>query len=144
MYIIYTDGSTSPNPGMGGAGAVLLNDKEKILIEIKHYNKYTTNNKMELYAVIMSYKYLINTYNKYILYTDSIYVQKGITEWYKNWELNNWIIRGKNIKNKELWLELISLKKLYPNVEIKWIKGHNNNKWNDYVDNLANLARTLG
>ena len=97
---IYTDGACSGNPGLGGWGALLIFKEQRK--EISGYLKNTTNNQMELMAAIESLKSLKKSC-KVTLYTDSTYVQKGITEWIYNWEKNNWRKSdNKPVKNAEL------------------------------------------
>jgi ribonuclease HI len=132
--VIYTDGACSGNPGVGGWGAVLIyknNGKE-----IFGGNANTTNNKMELTAVIEALSLLKRKCGVNV-YTDSQYVKKGITEWIGGWEKNNWKTSKKqDVLNRELWQELNRLVKQY-NIEWFWVKGHNNNKLNERADELA-------
>lgn len=131
---IYTDGACSGNPGKGGWGAVLLYKEHKK--EISGAQSETTNNQMELKAVIEALKTLKRR-SQIIVYTDSIYVKDGITKWMFNWKKNGY--RGANkkpIKNLELWQELDQLNSLHE-VEYKWVKGHSGNKYNDLADQLA-------
>ena len=101
---IYTDGACSGNPGHGGWGALLIFKGKKK--EIFGYLETTTNNQMELMAAIEALKVLKKPC-KVNLYTDSTYVQKGITEWIYNWEKNNWRKRDNSpVKNIELWQKL--------------------------------------
>jgi ribonuclease HI len=134
---IYTDGACSGNPGHGGYGAVLLyNGHQK---ELSGFQENTTNNQMELKGAIEGLKALKRS-SEIILYTDSIYVKNGISEWIKNWKINGW--RGadkKPIKNQELWQELDLLASKH-HITWKWIKGHNGNKYNDLADKLATEA----
>ena len=134
---IFTDGACRGNPGEGGWGAILqYQNYEK---EIKGYNKDTTNNIMELTAVIKSLQTLKTTCNISIT-TDSKYVQNGITVWIHNWKKNGWkTANKKKVKNKELW---ISLEKECDRhqIEWKWIKGHSGHILNERADELANLA----
>nr|QBK87883.1 MAG: ribonuclease H [Marseillevirus LCMAC202] len=137
MWRAYTDGSASPNPGPGGAGSVILCN-DKVIAELVHTGGNTTNNRMELYALIMTYPHL-PTDESVTLYTDSQYVQKGLTEWIHGWIKRNWQTSAKKpVKNKELWQQLIVLRNEYPNVKIEWIKAHNGHKWNERADELAN------
>ena len=147
MWRAYTDGSSSPNPGPGGAGSVILKDG-KVYAELTHTGGLTTNNKMELYAVIMTFPHLPKD-KPAILYTDSQYVQKGLTEWVCGWVKRNWkTAGGQAVKNQELWQRLLKLQKEYPKVEIKWIKAHQDKlplaeriegwEWNVRADELAN------
>ena len=135
---IYTDGACSGNPGLGGWGALLLFKGKKK--EISGYLENTTNNQMELLASIEALKSLKKSC-KVTLYTDSTYVQKGITEWIYNWEKNNWRKSdNKPVKNAELWRKLQQEIKKH-DIIWKWVKGHSNNEGNDIADRLAVEAR---
>ena len=91
-YIIYTDGACSGNPGPGGWGAIII-DEKKNQINLSGREKLTTNNRMELTAPIMALK-KIKKSSEIIIYTDSTYLKNGITIWIKNWKKNNDIFRG--------------------------------------------------
>ena len=133
--IIYTDGACSGNPGIGGWGAVLifLNNEIK---EISGGNPYTTNNKMEMQAIIESLKHVKKNY-RIKLYTDSLYVKNGITDWIKKWKVNGWKTANKEpVKNLELWLEMSKLAE-EREIEWHWVKGHSGHKHNDRADFLA-------
>lgn len=134
---IYTDGACSGNPGKGGWGAILLyNDKEK---KISGFDPDTTNNKMELQAVIESLK-IIKKDLKIHIYTDSNYVKDGITKWIFNWKKNNWKNSKKQaVKNSDLWQELDILVQKY-DIDFFWVKGHDGNKYNEIADQLARDA----
>ena len=136
--IIYTDGACSGNPGPGGWAAVLIyNGKEK---EISGGNKNTTNNIMEITAVIEGLKAL-----KYPceveLYSDSAYVINTFTQgWIFNWMQKGWkTASGDPVKNKELWQELYSLTKIHK-VTFNKVKGHADNHYNNRCDELARDA----
>lgn len=132
--IIYTDGACSGNPGKGGWGAILMYGNSKK--EISGYSELTTNNKMELQAVIESLKSLKRKCDVE-LFTDSIYVKDGITKWIHNWKKNNWRTSKKDdVKNKELWIELDSLTESH-NINWNWVKGHADDEINNRVDELA-------
>lgn len=134
---IYTDGACSGNPGPGGWGAVLFYQDHKK--EISGFSAVSTNNIMELTAAIEALKLLKKKCNIQ-LYTDSKYLIDGITNWIFNWERNNWRTAAKQpVKNKELWQELQKLTALH---QIKWIwvKGHNDNEFNERCDQLAREA----
>lgn len=137
--IIYTDGACSGNPGKGGWGAILkYGDHTK---EISGYAELTTNNKMELQAVIEALKLIKKDYDIEI-FTDSNYVKDGITKWINTWKLNNWKTSKKEqVKNKELWLELDELRQKY-NINWNWVKGHADDELNNRVDELARLEIT--
>ena len=133
---IYTDGACSGNPGEGGWGVIFLFDDQREFYIGGHCDK-TTNNRMELYAVIEGLKYLKSIKHKVELYTDSQYVSRGITEWIYSWKKNGWITSNrKPIKNKDLWIELDDISLLH-DVTWKWIRGHDGNEYNEKVDKLA-------
>ena len=132
---IWTDGACSGNPGPGGWGAILLCDNYKK--EIKGSSQLTTNNIMELTAVIESLK-LIKNPSKIIITTDSTYVKNGITEWIHNWKLKGWKTANKKpVKNKQLWQKLDVLTNNHQ-IEWKWVKGHAGHAGNERADELAN------
>jgi len=133
--IIYTDGACSGNPGPGGWGAILMyNDNKK---EISGYNPNTTNNIMEITAVIEALK-LLKFECEVEIYSDSAYVVNAYKQkWIDNWKKNNWKTAGKDpVKNKELWQELDSLVNMHKVNFIK-VKGHADNEWNNRCDELA-------
>ena len=137
-YIIYTDGACSGNPGPGGWGAIII-DEKKNQINLSGREKLTTNNRMELKAPIMALK-KIKKSSEIIIYTDSTYLKNGITIWIKNWKKNGWKSANKKpVKNKDLWVALNSLteKKL---IVWKWVKAHAGNKLNELADKLATEA----
>ena len=134
---IFTDGACKGNPGPGGWGAILrYGTKEK---EIYGSSKNTTNNIMELTAVIESLKNLKKPC-ELIITTDSKYVKNGITEWIHNWKKNGWRTAAKKeVKNKELWIELDSLIQIH-SISWDWVKGHSGHPENERADLLANVA----
>ena len=135
---IYTDGACSGNPGPGGWGAILMfgeNTKE-----ISGGKKDTTNNVMELTAVIEALKLLKRPCNV-DLYSDSAYVVNAFLQnWVLGWIKKGWINSNKEeVKNKELWQELINLTKVH-NVTFHKVKGHSDNEFNNRCDELARKA----
>ena len=135
---IYTDGACSGNPGPGGWGAILMykgNQKE-----ISGGMKNTTNNIMELTAVIEGLK-MLKFECEVDLYSDSAYVVNGFKQgWIYNWVKNNWKTANKEpVKNKEIWEELYNLTKKHKVNFIK-VKGHSDNKYNNRCDELARQA----
>ena len=135
---IYTDGACSGNPGPGGWGAILMY-KDNIK-EISGGKKDTTNNIMELTAVIEALK-LLKFSCKVNLYSDSAYVVNAFLQnWVINWQKNNWKTSDKkDVKNKELWKELIELCNIH-NVKFIKVKGHADNTYNNRCDELARNA----
>ena len=135
MIKIYTDGACKGNPGVGGWGAIIMQDEKNI--ELFGGENETTNNRMELMAVIMALKKTPSNL-ELTIYTDSTYVQKGISEWIKNWKVNNWRSSNKKpVKNKDLWVDLdeaVGSRKIY----WEWVKGHAGNEGNEKADELAN------
>lgn len=135
---IYTDGACSGNPGPGGWGAILLfNDIKK---ELSGGKPNTTNNIMEMTAVIEALKALKKPCNVN-LYSDSAYVVNAFLQhWIDGWQRNNWKNSDKkDVKNKELWLELINLTKIH-NITFHKVKGHADNELNNRCDELARNA----
>lgn len=136
--IIYTDGACSGNPGPGGWGTILMyKDTKK---EISGYKKDTTNNVMEITAVIEGLK-LLKEPCKVQIYSDSAYVVNAFNQhWIENWIKKNWQNSKKEpVKNKELWLELYALVKQHE-VEFIKVKGHSDNEFNNRCDELARKA----
>ena len=135
--IIYTDGACRGNPGPGGWGVLILLENEQI--ELSGGSKETTNNQMELTAVIKA----LNFFEKKIkvdLYTDSKYVMDGITDYIKKWKINGWQTANKKpVKNMNLWKILDELNNLH-DINWNWVKGHSGNPENEKADALANLG----
>ena len=135
MINIYTDGACKGNPGPGGWGALIIEGDIKNGIFGGEAN--TTNNRMEILAVIMALK-AINAVSEITIFTDSTYVQKGISEWIDKWKINGWRTSNKKeVKNKDLWVQLDTL-----TAQLKinwiWVKGHSGHSENERADYLAN------
>ena len=135
-YIIYTDGACSGNPGSGGWAAIIFNTSsgqksKKIGGELE-----TTNNRMELIAIIRALESIPKETSLQI-FTDSKYVINGIELWIKKWKINDWIgSNKKKVKNKDLWMKLDMLSSQFQ-ITWNWVKGHSGNKYNEEVDRLA-------
>ena len=131
---IYTDGACSGNPGPGGWGVFIENSGN--VTELSGRDENTTNNRMELKAVIEALKFFtINS--KLIIHTDSKYVMDGASRWIINWKKNNWkTAQKKDVKNKDLWIELDNLLN-YHDVSWVWVKGHDGIYGNERADYLA-------
>jgi len=134
---IFTDGSCLGNPGPGGYGAILrYGTREK---EISGYSPSTTNNRMELMAVIEALKMLKRS-SKVRIFTDSKYVFKGITTWIDSWRKRNWLnSQRKPVLNRDLWEKLLLLTERH-HIAWHWIKGHSNHPENERCDKLAKGA----
>jgi ribonuclease HI len=135
QLIIYTDGASRGNPGPGGYGTILMwKGKEK---ELSAGYRRTTNNRMELMAVIAGLEALTKDNLKVIIYSDSQYVVKAVEEgWLKKWIATNF--KGGK-KNKDLWLRFYDLQQKN-NISFKWVRGHADNVHNNRCDELATEA----
>ena len=131
---IFTDGACSGNPGPGGWGVILRwRDKE---LELWGGDPSTTNNRMELTAVIEGLKALKKN-SSVIVFTDSTYVQKGMSEWLKNWKAVDFKVKGGGYRvNHDLWRELDLLSQSHK-IDWQWIKGHAGHPENERADTLA-------
>lgn len=131
---IFTDGACSGNPGPGGWGVILRwRDKE---LELWGSNPSTTNNRMELTAVIEGLKALKKN-SSVVVYTDSTYVQKGMSEWLKKWKLADFKVKGGDYRvNHDLWRELDVLSQPHK-IDWQWVKGHAGHPENERADALA-------
>lgn len=135
--IIYADGACRGNGQVNNVGAwaykIIFGDKVKT--EAKAIRN-TTNNIMELNAVINALRALKPAaYNHSVeIYSDSQYVVMGINSWINGWIARNW----NNVKNIELWQELLQLKNQFPSISFNWVRGHNNNLGNEEVDKMCN------
>ncbi len=132
---IYTDGACKGNPGAGGWGALLVTGAHRR--EICGGEAHTTNNRMEMMAVIRALEALKRP-ARVRIHTDSQYVQKGISEWMAGWKKRNWrTADGKPVKNQDLWLQLDALGRLHE-IEWHWVRGHAGHPGNERADALAN------
>ena len=136
---MYTDGAARGNPGKGGYGVVLMSGNRKL--ELAKGFRMTTNNRMELMAVIAGLQAMKKEGLNITIYTDSQYVAKAINE---RW-LNKWIANGfaRGIKNKDLWMEFYELAKKHK-LKFVWVKGHADNPYNNRCDILATEAADSG
>lgn len=132
---IFTDGGARPNPGPGGWGVVRV-DQGKIVKELHGFAPETTNNRMELTALIEAYK-IIQPEESIEIYSDSELCVRTINEWAKAWEKNNWKRKSGPIANLELVKELYELARSKPKASLRWIKAHNGWLWNEYADSLS-------
>ena len=135
LVVIYADGACKGNPGPGGWGVwISMGGHSK---ELCGGEPITTNNRMELTAVIRALQALKRACNVRI-YTDSVYVQKGMTEWLKSWKARGWRTADKKpVKNDDLWQVLDALAQQHQ-IEWLWVKGHAGDEGNERADALAN------
>ncbi len=135
LVVIYADGACKGNPGPGGWGAwISMGGHSK---ELCGGEPVTTNNRMELTAVIRALQALKRACNVKV-YTDSVYVQKGMTEWIDAWKKRGWRTADKKpVKNDDLWQELDAIAKQHT-IEWLWVKGHAGDAGNERADALAN------
>ena len=140
MIKIYTDGACSGNPGPGGWGYVIVENGK--LHSSNGSESKTTNNRMELTAAIKALESARKNESLH-LYTDSTYLQKGITEWIVNWKKNNWITSSKKpVSNKDLWIKIDQLN-LELDIEWKWVKAHQSDNSDDtFYNNMADELAT--
>ena len=132
---VYTDGACKGNPGPGGYGCIIVQDGKTR--ELKGGNKSTTNNIMEMTAIIVALQQLKEPCQVEIT-TDSQYVVKGMTEWIDGWIRKNWVTASKQpVKNKDQWMKLLELSEPHK-VKWVWVRGHNGHPENERADVLAN------
>ncbi|MDR0410721.1 MAG: ribonuclease HI [Treponema sp.] len=140
---IYTDGGCHGNPGPGGWAYVILDESKRIIEEKSGGDKNTTNNRMELLAVINALEAAsaMNTVGmNFVVFTDSQYVRQGITSWIYTWKKNGWITAAKTpVKNKDLWLRLDGFSL---SVEWVWVRGHAGDVFNERCDTMTQSAIT--
>jgi ribonuclease HI len=137
---VFTDGASEGNPGPGGWGAVLVVD-DQVVNEDYGSDAYTTNNRMELAALIAGLR-MIPADTPTDVYTDSQLVVNIITKWAAGWEAKGWKKKSPGpIANLELVKEAYALARQRPKVKIQWIRAHTGNRWNEYADALATAYR---
>ena len=132
---VFTDGSCEGNPGPGGWGVVWVEDDE-IVAERSGRDAATTNNRMELTALITAYE-LLPEDAKVTVHSDSQLCVNTVNEWAAGWERRGWKRKSGPIANLELVKRLYALARAHPGVELRWIKAHDGSRWNEYADALA-------
>ena len=132
---VFTDGSAQPNPGPGGWGLVWV-QAGKIELEMHGSEADTTNNRMELTALIEAYRALPEKASVTVL-TDSQLCYNTITKWAPGWERKGWKRKGGPLKNLDLVKKLLKLYRARPNCPLKWTRAHVGSRWNEYADSLA-------
>ena len=132
---VFTDGSARPNPGPGGWGAVYVRDG-KVVDQAYGDEPQTTNNRMELVALINGFK-MISPEHEVTVYSDSELCVNTLTKWAAGWKAKGWKRKGGPVKNLELVQELYELYEARPKATVKWIEAHNGWLWNEYADALS-------
>jgi ribonuclease HI len=132
---VFTDGSSIPNPGPGGWGAVWVEGGD-VLAQDHGHDPDTTNNRMELTAIIHGIR-LVPEGRPVTVHTDSRLAVDTLTKWAAGWERRGWKRKSGPIKNLDLVQEAWSLVQARPEVELRWVKAHDGNRWNEYADALA-------
>ena len=136
--VIYTDGSSRGNPGRGGYGAIL--HWGGVTKEISQGYKHTTNNRMELMAVLAALALLKRDKLEITIYTDSQYIVNSVEQrWVFGWEKKGF----KDKKNPDLWIQFLKYYRKH-HIRFVWVKGHANNQWNNRCDELATMAADGG
>lgn len=137
MIKIWTDGSCLGNPGPGGWAFLATDGKN--FAERSGGEKNTTNNRMELMAVLNAVR-AAHRHNEIEIHTDSQYVKNGMTQWMKNWKRNNWRTSDKKpVKNQDLWMALDTATEQVK-IHWVWVRGHNGEEFNERCDELARTA----
>ncbi len=132
---VFTDGSCEGNPGPGGWGFAWVED-DRIVRQGHGADPATTNNRMELTALIQAYRSMPEDAHLTV-YSDSQLCVNTVNEWAEGWERRGWRRKGGPIKNLELVRELYGLALRHPDVQLVWIRAHDGSRWNEYVDALA-------
>ena len=133
---VFSDGACEGNPGPGGWGFVWV-EEDRILAEGHGCEPQTTNNRMELTALIEAYRRLPED-AEVTVFSDSELCVKTINEWAAGWERRGWRRKDGPVKNLELVQTLYALARAHPKVTLRWIRAHDGSRWNEYVDALAN------
>lgn len=136
MYEVFTDGSCEPNPGIGSYGFVIIKNGVYLREFVRRESVETTNNRMEMKAIIEGVISLSND-SEIVVYSDSMLCVNTFNDWIDGWFKSGKITKKKNI---DLINELFVIKSKYKKLSIKWVKGHSDNYWNNYVDELVNKA----
>ena len=134
---IFTDGSCPKNPGPGGWVAILQSGSHEKIVSGHAY--FTTNNRAELLAVMDGLFAVKSKHREIHVWTDSMYVREGATEWLGKWKARNWRTKkGKPVKNQDLWRGLDRLIEKYEGrLHFHWVRGHNGHEQNERADTLA-------
>lgn len=145
-FEIYTDGACIGN-GMkentGGWSFVFVSN-DKNIFEAVGIELNTTNNRQEMLAVLNSLRCCLeHDIKSFVIYCDSQYVVNGFNDWMRGWQKKGWLRKGELIPNADLWKELFNIKLEFSTVDLRWVRGHNGNKWNEYADQLIEKEMSL-
>ena len=149
---VYTDGSCLGNPGRGGWGFIAVSDDGEELFRDGAFGGYTTNNIMELTAMLKALRWISSQVGDSVqgsdvvtVYTDSNYVRQGICSWMKKWKKNGFkSASGGDVKNRGLWESIDDvLTRLGDRVRVEWVRAHCGNEWNEAVDVYARAFATI-
>ncbi len=141
MVEIYTDGGCSPNPGPGAWALVVL-DGDTILQEASGGERNTTNNRMEMQAILNALSLCQNhAWTGATIYSDSQLCTQIYNTWMEGWQKRGWRRKTGPVENLDLVQQLPPLKVALPQVRLQWVKGHAGLRWNEYVDRLVQTAR---
>lgn len=143
MIEIYTDGACIGNgkPENVGGWSFVVIDGESLLHEKCEIEFNTTNNRQEVTAVLNALNYCYdNKIKNFVIYSDSQYTVNGFNDWMHSWEKKKWIRRSFSdnihIPNSDLWKKMYSIWECFDTVDLRWVRGHNGNEWNEYADEL--------
>lgn len=137
--VAYTDGGCRGNPGPGGWGFLVFNPRTGQALERCGGEEETTNNRMEMMGAIMALKSLKKDGLRVLLYSDSQYLIKAMSEWVEGWKARGWKRKEGPLKNLDLLKELDALNQRF-HVTWRWVRGHAGNRGNEHVDQLTNRA----
>ena len=136
---VFTDGSSDPNPGPGGWGAVYVADGE-VVAQAHGHDPMTTNNRMELTALVKGIE-LVPLGTAVTVYSDSRLVVDTVTKWAAGWERNGWKRKTGDVQNLDLVKEAYALVRARPEITVQWIPAHSGTRWNEYADALSTAYR---
>jgi len=140
---IFTDGGCHGNPGPGGWAFRIVANGKTIVHELNGFDAETTNNRMELQAVIEALRYAGTVYPgnpDIVVTTDSTYVRNGITQWIRKWKKNGWMTAARQpVKNRELWQSLDEISEIV-RPKWEWVRGHSGDEHNEACDSLVQAA----
>lgn len=139
MVEIYTDGGYSIPRGVGGYGVVIV-ENNQVVTTLSEKITNATSNVAELKALLkaLDISFERYKYKRVVIFSDSQYCVRGFNSWLKGWDMNNFTKHnGEEVKNKDLWVSIKEMKEKLPLLKVEWVKGHNDNKYNELADSLT-------